>query len=399
MSTSDAVRPAARTHDRVIAPARIVTPDGILEEGTVVVHDGVIAAVRAGTDPDCGPHLRAEGALLLPGFIDLHSDVVEKWIQPRPGGRFPLDVAMVELDKHLASCGVTTMYHCFCFGYRARKIELRRGEVTAEIVRAINRMAARLTIRHRIHARFEMIEPESAPLMRTLIEEGEIHLFSIMDHTPGQGQFTSLDHFRTYYAAAHQLSAAEAEALARERQQARALFQDDHGRDLTALGRARGLPMASHDDDTPDKVRWVHGLGIGISEFVVTLAAAREAHRLGMGVLMGAPNVLRGRSLTDNLSGREAIAAGCCTLLGSDYAPMSLLHAVFVLHRETGIPLHEAVNTVTHNAARAIGEAGALGAVREGGAADLVLVDANGPVPRVLKTFVRGREVFSTCPL
>jgi len=109
-------------------------------------------------------------------------------------------------------------------------------------------------------------------------------------------------------------------------------------------------------DDTPEKVRWVRELGIGISEFPVKREAAKEASALGMNVLMGAPNVLRGKSLTENLSGREAIEAGFCNLMGSDYAPMSMLHAVFSLHRSMHVPLHEAVNMVTRNPARAIGK-------------------------------------------
>jgi alpha-D-ribose 1-methylphosphonate 5-triphosphate diphosphatase len=92
--------------------------------------------------------------------------------------------------------------------------------------------------------------------------------------------------------------------------------------------------MASHDDDSAEKVAAVSRLGVTLSEFPVNLEAARAARRLGMLISLGSPNVLRGASLTGNLSGREALTAGLGDILYSDFAPMSLLHAALQLHRE-----------------------------------------------------------------
>ncbi len=65
----------------VLANARIITPTEVLE-GAVRIDGGEIAAVEPGRktgDVDCG------GNYLLPGLVDLHTDAVEKYFEPRPG--------------------------------------------------------------------------------------------------------------------------------------------------------------------------------------------------------------------------------------------------------------------------------------------------------------------------
>jgi alpha-D-ribose 1-methylphosphonate 5-triphosphate diphosphatase len=153
--------------------------------------------------------------------------------------------------------------------------------------------------------------------------------------------------------------------------------------------------VASHDDDTPAKVAWVRDMGAGISEFPVTMEAARAAHELGMGVLMGAPNIIFGRSLSDNLSGRDAVSARCCNLIGSDYSPSTLLHAVFRLQQEGLGNLPELIRMISHQPAKCIGQSDQLGSIDEGLSADLVIVDGTGRVPRVKQTYVAGNLVYA----
>jgi alpha-D-ribose 1-methylphosphonate 5-triphosphate diphosphatase len=136
-------------------------------------------------------------------------------------------------------------------------------------------------------------------------------------------------------------------------------------------------------------------MGVRISEFPVTLEAAKTARTLGMNVLMGAPNIIFGRSLSNNLSGRDAIAARCCNLIGSDYSPSSLLHAVFKMNQLALRSLPELIGMVSHAPARTMGQADRIGAIKEGLSADLVLVDDSGHTPRVIQTFVDGRQVYA----
>lgn len=378
-----------------IENATVVTPDGIFPDSTIGIENGKIAYIGKHRNFFNALAIDAVGLLALPGFIDLHSDVIETEIQPRPGGRFPIDVALVELDKKLAGCGITTMYHCLSF-CESDKNEVRSTETVREIIQNINRLSSSLSVRNRIHARFEVTDVNCAAVMEAFIREQAVHMFSIMDHTPGQGQFTSMQHFQTYYGRAEKMNGADIDQLAKKRIQLRGELGDHHIRKLTSLCRQYRIPMASHDDDTPEKVRWVYDMGIRLSEFPVKLAAARSAMDLGMHVLMGAPNILRGNSLTDNLSGREAVQQGCCNIIGSDYSPAMMLHALFILHRLNAGPLNELVKMVSYNPAKALGIDDHLGSIQVGLYADLVLVDISDPIPRIVKTFVGGKQVFST---
>jgi alpha-D-ribose 1-methylphosphonate 5-triphosphate diphosphatase len=381
--------------DIVIDNARIVTPDGVIDAGSLEIAEGRIARIRECTAGSPGCRIDARGLLLFPGFVDIHSDAIETTIQPRPGGRFPYAMAITELDKQIVSCGITTIYHCLSFSDPHDKT-LRGYRTCAELIREINRRAPKLRAATMIHARFEVTETAAMPLVEALLREGEVHLFSLMDHTPGQGQFLDVEHFRAYYGRVRGRTPAQLDTLIEERLAARRTLDERALRGLTALALERDIAIASHDDDTPQKVAWVQRLGATLSEFPVNLAAARVAHERGMAVSYGAPNVFRGASATNNLNARESIGAGYGDVICSDYAPMSLLHAALALERLGIVPLHEAVNMVSRNPARAVGIAGETGSLEEGKRADLVFVDVREEVPRVVRTFVGGREVFAS---
>ena len=79
----------------------------------IVIENGLVAEIADhGSFQNCRDF---GGVLLVPGFIDLHSDAVEKEIEPRPGASFPVENAIVELDKKLALCVITTMFHAITF--------------------------------------------------------------------------------------------------------------------------------------------------------------------------------------------------------------------------------------------------------------------------------------------
>ncbi|WP_235271305.1 amidohydrolase family protein [Halorubrum saccharovorum] len=106
---------------------------------------------------------------------------------------------------------------------------------------------------------------------------------------------------------------------------------------------------------------------------------------------MGAPNLVRGGSLWDNLGARDAIDDGLVDVLCADYHPPSLLAAPFV---DTGEPLSTRVNRVTRNPAEAAG-LDDRGRIEPGARADLIVVDPNG-TPTVDRAFVAGTEAIRT---
>ena len=370
----------------VIENASIVTPEGVLENASIRIEGGTIASIGEGRPDGCqqgAPSCRsrridAEGMQVLPGLIDLHSDAIENEIEPRRSAHFPVNVAIFELDRKVAACGITTMYHSISFSRHDHPPrEVRSCEMAGRIVREVNRLAPKLRVRTRIHARFEVTYSQAAPALEQLLKDGKVQLFSVMNHTPGQGQMSDV-------------------ADSGSRREAIELLRAGYVEKLIGQCHALGIPVASHDDDTGEKLDAVEEMGISITEFPINMETACSATARGMHILLGAPNVVRGESTGNNLNAREAIKTGYGDILCSDYAPMSMIHAIYTLERTGILPLHRAVNMASLNPAKAAGISRQTGSLETGKSADLIIVDPSGEVPKIARTFAEGREVYST---
>lgn len=382
---------------RLITHATLVTPSGVHVDHALLTEDGIITALGptaelAATGLET---IDARGAYLIPGLIDLHTDTLEKEITPRPGADFPLEVAIHELDRKLVACGITTVYHSLHMGYADAERSAASRFTRRDVVAGVRAMAGVHTLAHtRIHLRYEYSGHgvEVRDLVEALIAEGAIDLLSFMDHTPGQGQYSR----ERFLANMIKQGKTETEAMAvlADRQARPKLTLSD----LQAIGhsaRARNIPVASHDDDSPEKVSQMHSAGVNICEFPINLAAAEAARTLGLDVLGGAANVLRGGSLTGNLDITSAMRAGAVNGLCSDYYPPAMLHAVFKLWHERVFSLTQAVAAATSIPARAAGIADKTGSLEVGKAADLILVRLRGETPTVLQTYVQGERVHA----
>ncbi len=376
----------------IIEDAHIVTPHGTEWRASLKVEGGRIAEIKSGEIKSVHRKIDAQSQYLLPGFIDLHSDAIEKALEPRPNIFFPQNLVILEMDRLLAASGVTTIFHSLSFA--EGEIGVRSNRMAAGIISEIHRLAPDLRLRTMAHARFEITDAGALPHLEELLQARKINLLSLMDHTPGQGQFQELTSFKNYFGAVYQKGEEELEKIIQQKYSAQ--------KDLSAtvdyivsLCHSLEIPLASHDDDSPAKIDWLKERGIVISEFPVNLEAAAAAKEHGVAICLGAPNILRGNSQAKNLSGREAIASGCGDILCSDYAPMTLVHSVFALYQLGLLPLHAAVNMVSLNPAKAVGLAGQTGSIEPGKEADLILVDLRKEVPCVVKTWAKGKEVYS----
>jgi alpha-D-ribose 1-methylphosphonate 5-triphosphate diphosphatase len=217
-----------------------------------------------------------------------------------------------------------------------------------------------------------------------------------MDHTPGQGQFREVASFKNYYGRVYKKSDEELNNIIDRKLTAKERAKSDIEH-VVELCKSLHIPLASHDDDSEEKIRWLDEMQIMISEFPVTMEALRAAQAHDIHVCLGSPNVLRGNSQAKNLSARNAIAAGFGDILCSDYSPMTMLHAVFALHELGILPLHQAVNMASVNPAIAVGISEQTGSLEENKIADIIVVDMSHEVPKIVKTFVAGREVYSAC--
>ncbi|MCL4475317.1 MAG: alpha-D-ribose 1-methylphosphonate 5-triphosphate diphosphatase [Nitrospirae bacterium] len=380
--------------DFVIENAALVLPSGIAERTSIKIEDGIISKIREGNINSGGMRINAQGRYILPGFIDLHSDAIEKEIEPRPNSHFPVNIALFELDKKLAACGVTTIFHAVSFA--EGEIGVRSNKTATVIIRETNRLNAKMWVKTKVHARFEITDDGAIPYLEDLLKDGCINLLSFMDHTPGQGQFNEVTSFKNYFGTVYKKSDAELIKII-DRKLAAKESVKSHIDYVVALCKSMNIPMASHDDDSEEKIQWLTETGIRISEFPVNMEAVRSAKVSEIYVCLGSPNVLRGNSQAKNLSARDAISSGYADILCSDYSPMTILHAVFTLERLGILPLHEAVHMVSLNPAKAAGISEQTGSIEEGKDADLVVVNTGDEIPRIAKTFVSGREVFSVC--
>lgn len=380
-----------------LSNVRIVLPDSVLENGSLEVEDGVIKQIIEGPLSDKAIDL--EGLTLIPGIIDLHGDMLERDVQPRPNARFPTELGLIELDKRLAGTGITTAYAAVSFAWK--QDDIRSQDSATEIINTINAMRDKLMVDMRVHARFEVTNPNTAPILADLLEQDKVQLVSIMDHTPGQGQYGDVDRFIDFM---HKWMGVDLDSMGEFKDRVVTTMKSNIlanvakprdwsiVEDVLRIAHEHEIPVAAHDDDTPEKVREQAALGITISEFPVTSTAAREAREHGMHVIMGAPNAYRGQSTSNNLSAMEAIRAGLVDILATDYYPASMIHTAFKLAREGIMPLHESVKLVSTNAADAIHMAD-HGRIAEGCVADLVLVDP-GEYPRVRCTIRQGVPIF-----
>jgi len=373
----------------VFRSQRVLTGGEIVPVDVVIEHDRIV---------EVAPYRSSSAAhdfgsqLLVPGFVDLHSDAVEKEIEPRPGATFPIENALVELDKKLAMSGITTMFHAIAFNDEA--LSGRRGtEIAAQLVEAIDHCnQTLLSVDNLVHARYEITSFSSVMVLKKLIAAGTVQLFSLMDHSPGQGQFTSLSKWKEYHLSAFALSDQKAEEIV-EFQLAKKNDSLKHIEELAGWATAHRVPIASHDDDRPEKIELMQRLGITIAEFPLNIATADHARKLQMKTGMGAPNIVRGKSQSGNISARQLVEAGCCDFLCSDYHPTSLLQAVYTLNRAIGIGLSEAFAYVTATPAAIVGLTD-RGRIAADQLADLLVIEEQ-PVPKVVLTIKAGKPVYS----
>ncbi|HER26454.1 MAG TPA: alpha-D-ribose 1-methylphosphonate 5-triphosphate diphosphatase, partial [Rhodospirillales bacterium] len=249
-------------------------------------------------------------------------------------------------------------------------------------------------IDNRIHCRYEITDETAMPILIDLLKRGRAHMASIMDHTPGQGQFKNIAAYRDYLTRTYCKSNDEIDTIIDQKIQA-AASTGERIESLAVAAHAAGVSMASHDDDTHERIEMVRRLGADISEFPISVDAAKFAREQGMFTVFGAPNVLRGKSQSGSVKVMDAINAGVADCLCSDYSPAALLTSVFRIAEEANLGLAKTVRMVTAHPARAARMTD-RGEVVTGKLADLIAVTFQGGMPQASRVWVHGREIFKS---
>ena len=381
-----------RPQTSVLANARIVLADRVIERGWLAMADGVIAEFGEGRPPERGDDL--QGDLLMPGLVELHTDHLEAHYAPRPKVRWDPVAAVVSFDGQLATSGITTVLDSLRVWTEDGTEEVEGEAQTLSNAIAKARDSGMLRTDHFLHLRCEVPMPSVVEEATALIGRSDVRLMSLMDHTPGQRQFRDESKLRDYYRSKKGgLTDAELDELFRKRHEDQAAYASDNYRRLVELARVHGTPIASHDDTTLEHVSDAIRDQVAVAEFPTTVEAAHALHKAGVRVLMGAPNLVRGGSHAGNVATAELAEAGVLDVLSSDYMPASLLMAALRLPDAVpGFGLPAAIRTVTKTPAEAVG-LNDRGEILPGKRADLIRVHVAGGIPFVRTTWQRGARV------
>jgi len=378
--------------DTVIGNARIVLADRVIERGWVAFADGRIAEIGEGDAP--GASEDAGGDLVMPGLIELHTDHLEMHYVPRPKVFWNPVASVVSYDGQLATSGITTVLDSLRVWRQdgADEVDGRAGVLAAAIASA--REDDLLRSDHFLHLRCEVPMPSVVEEAKELVGRPDVRLMSLMDHTPGQRQFRDEAKLRDYYRGKGAgMTDAELDVLFERRFTFQKKYAANNLREIVALAHSHQIPLASHDDTTDENVTDAVRHRVSVAEFPTTIEAARGLHQAGIGILMGAPNVVRGGSHSGNIAAVDLAREGLLDILSSDYIPSSLLMAALQLPTHApGIDLAAAVRTVTKTPAEAIGLTD-RGEVATGKRADLIRVHVARDVPVVRSVWREGHRV------
>jgi alpha-D-ribose 1-methylphosphonate 5-triphosphate diphosphatase len=371
----------------ILTNAQIVLQDAVILGSAVIAH-GLVREIQPGV---VAGGVDLDGDYLIPGAVDVHTDNLERQVQPRSGTRWPSRSALLAHDAQCAAAGVTTVLDALCVGDLG--FDEDRPRTCAEGIADLTALAPSglLKADHYLHLRCELPAEGMIELLQPLVDHPLLRMASLMDHTPGGGQYGDLTQYRAMRLRDGEPAAATERRIADLGAQ-RARLRGPNRAALLALLRGRTV-LASHDDRTEADVAENLADGIGVAEFPVSMTAARAARAGGQVSIAGAPNLVRGGSHTGNVSALALIRAGLVDALASDYVPASMVEAAFLAVSLAGISLPQAVRLIAAAPASMCGFAD-RGEIAVGKRADLVRVRLHEGAPVVRQVWLAGERVI-----
>ncbi len=378
------------TEELILANATVVLRDETVT-GSVRIVGETIADIDTGASVPTGA-IDCNGDYVSPGLVELHTDNLERHIQPRPKVDWPHTAAIIAHDAELASTGITTVFDAMRVGSipsgAGRYLKYARG-LSQELWQLREQDA--LKISHFLHLRAEVCSETLVEELDEFGPEDRVGLVSIMDHTPGQRQFRDMEKLEAYMKGKH---AMDDDTFLQHVAQLKGLRDrngEKHEIETVKAARRFGAVLASHDDTTEAQVKVSAGHGIRLAEFPTTVEAAQACRARDIKVMMGAPNLIRGGSHSGNVAASELAEIDHLDIMSSDYVPSALLLSAAMLGEMWG-NMARGIETVTLAPALAAGLED-RGEIRTGARADLIRFGMGAGVPALNAVWSRGRRV------
>ncbi|MBT9314684.1 alpha-D-ribose 1-methylphosphonate 5-triphosphate diphosphatase [Leptothoe spongobia] len=370
--------------------ATILTPDGWLEDGTILVEDGKFVTVDQITTPAGYKAINTTGLQLLPGLVDIHGDAFERMIAPRPGVSMPLDMALVENDQALLAAGITTFFYSITDSFEPG---LRSRATARKLIKHITALDNSLKTDSRVHIRHEQANTANYDELCHWLESRQVTLLSLNNHLPE----TLDEHLIQRYANSVRQRIKQSDSEIRTLVETAFIHLDEglvQMENLVQRCHALGTPIASHDDETEADVAKSRERGVAIAEFPAAIPLAQQSRDYGAAVLMGAPNLVRGGSHVGYMGVAEAAQAQVLDCLCSDYHYPSLFHAPFLLAEKGLMSFDQAWKCVSQYPAEAAKIGDQKGKIALGHDADFLLLTPDCPLPSAIRAvYINGHPV------
>ncbi len=393
--------------------ASVYLPDGITDT-TVTIEYGTIVDIGG---PVQGDVIDARGLILAPALIDVHGDAFERQLMPRPGVFFPIEAAVLDTDRQLATNGIATAYHAITLGWEPGLREVTLGR---DLMQTMRDLAPRLLVENRVQLRWETFAFEALETIEWALDGPLLPSVAFNDHTSMTMRAYDVPiQYRAFEFSPDFTVAELDDDRMRKRTSSKAhrsgISEDDYIallgevwnrrndvpgtiEKVAEMARAKGAPMLSHDDTRAETRAWFRDRGAHIAEFPMVMEAAEAARANGDTIIFGAPNAARGGSHIGSLGAGDMVEAGLCDALASDYFYPAMLVAVARLDAERRADRLKLWSLVSSGPARAMNLTN-RGEIAVGKRADLVLVDwPDGHPPAICGTWVAGRPAYRGIP-
>ncbi|MEM8978443.1 MAG: alpha-D-ribose 1-methylphosphonate 5-triphosphate diphosphatase [Pseudomonadota bacterium] len=362
-----------------LTQARVLTPQGWSN-----------APLAFGTHIGEGDQtLDASGLWALPGIIDLHGDGFERHVAPRRGMLRDFSQALSAVEGELASSGITTAYLAQFVSWEGG---MRGPEFARDFAQGMAEYPALLDMRMQLRLETHFFEGFETAL--EIIETHGLDFLVLNDHLPHKALAAGKRPPGLVGQALKAKQSPEAHLAMLEKLHAAAPLVSDKLKDLIEQ-LPGGVVVGSHDDPDAATRHKMAKLGARLSEFPESFDALEAAKEQNAPIVLGAPNLVRGKSHKGNLAVADVIRAGYEVALVSDYHYPSLCAAV-VLLADQGMAFEKAWRFVSEIPARAMGWTD-RGHLADGARADVVLFDPRSQ--QIVATFAAGKPAYVAPPL